>query len=78
MKFLMIKLICIKDYFSKNLPTYKVHSIGNIYNLEIIGKNCKLYTEDNGFYSFDIKNLEKYFISMAKYREQQINSILYE
>ena len=74
----MIKYICIKDYYSENIITLKIHGVGVIYDVEIFKKQCKLYTSDNSYYQFDTSFLNEYFITLAEFRESRINKILDE
>jgi len=72
------KVICIKDLFINEFSTFTILTKGNLYEIEdVYNKTFWVMTNDR-LRAFNVESFSKYFITLAEWREQQINSILDE
>jgi hypothetical protein len=69
----MIKVVCIFNKGGNN-ETLPCLTIGKIYDAEEGREYYWLTSDDNVTYNYD----KKFFITLAEYRDNQINSILYD
>lgn len=74
------KVVCIKSTNLNNHENFIKGNIYEIYQANIYQANITdvhIYIKPGGV-KFFINNFDKYFITLAEWREQQINSILDE
>jgi hypothetical protein len=71
------KIICIEDSFLPIKYSYvRFLTKGNLYEVEDVYDNTFWVKTDDVLRVFKIVNFKNYFITLAEWREKQINSIL--